>query len=102
MATKPASPSASATPGLPPRLLQLVREALWTLALVAGIYLTLCLVTHDPADPGWSRAAGDAAVINRGGVVGAWVSDILYYVFGGSALWLLLAAGTGLVRTYSM
>jgi DNA segregation ATPase FtsK/SpoIIIE, S-DNA-T family len=58
-----------------------------------------CLVSgHDSADlshadPGWSRIGGDQAVLNAGGPFGAWLSDLLLYLFGASAwLWVVLVA----------
>src|SRR5690606_4227653 len=38
-------------------------------------------------DPGWSHAASDAVVRNQGGALGAWLADVLLYLFGFSAWW---------------
>jgi len=100
-AAPPKSPTGPAT-GITPRLLRLMREAVWLAGLAAGVYLLLALLTHDGGDPGWSRAASSDALQNSAGVVGAWLSDILYYIFGRSALWLLLAVAVGLARSYGL
>ncbi len=74
-----------------PKKARLVREA-WWLALVAiGIFLALILFTYHRDDPSWSHSASDAALIhNAGGALGAWLSDILLYLFGFSAWWFVV------------
>ena len=47
-----------------------------------ALFLTLSLVTYHPADPGWSHAVSVAEVHNGGGIVGAYIADILLYIFG--------------------
>ena len=79
-----------------------MREAAWLAGLALGVYLALALFTHQLADPGWSRVASGGPVQNSAGLVGAWLSDVLYYVFGHSALWLLVAAGIALARSYGL
>ena len=79
-----------------------MREAVWLGGLALGVYLALALLTHDLGDPGWSRAGVHTAVSNSAGLVGAWLADILFYIFGHSALWLLAAAGIGLARSYGL
>ena len=79
--------SAQARAPLPPRLASLLRES-WWLALVAlAVYLTLVLGSYDKADPGWSHSTDSQTVTNAGGRVGAWVADLLLYLFGISAYW---------------
>lgn len=51
------------------------------LALIA-IYLTVALLSYHPADPGWSQAVSTNAVHNSAGIVGAWLANILLYLFG--------------------
>jgi S-DNA-T family DNA segregation ATPase FtsK/SpoIIIE len=69
------------------RLLQLFAEARWLLFGVLAAYLLLVLLSYHHSDPGWSRDTG-AAVLNKGGRFGAWVADILFYLFGLSVFWL--------------
>ncbi|NEZ03865.1 cell division protein FtsK [Wenzhouxiangella sp. XN201] len=57
-------------------------EALFLLILVAAVYLLLCLLSHDPGDPGWSRAAAEDGVNNLGGAFGAWLADLFLALFG--------------------
>jgi len=58
------------------------REGLFILITAAAVFLLLSLVSFSPEDPGWSRTAGGDAVRNHGGVVGAWLADVLLYLFG--------------------
>lgn len=71
----------------------LIKEAWWLALVVIGIYLTVILATYHPHDSSWSHSASDSAAIqNAGGAAGAWVSDILLYLFGLSAWWLVVFA----------
>jgi len=74
---------------LPARLAALLREAKWLLLVAAAVYLVLIFATFDRADPGWSHTATGAATRNAGGVVGAYLADILLYLFGVSAYWFV-------------
>ncbi|MCC5864365.1 MAG: DNA translocase FtsK 4TM domain-containing protein [Wenzhouxiangella sp.] len=57
-------------------------EALFLLILVSALYLLLSLISHHPADPGWSRDVASDQVRNLGGSFGAWMSDLFLVVFG--------------------
>jgi S-DNA-T family DNA segregation ATPase FtsK/SpoIIIE len=72
---------------LPAKLAALVREAKWLALVALALYLALIFSTFNRADPGWSHSATDAVVANAGGVIGAWLADLLLYVFGVSAYW---------------
>jgi S-DNA-T family DNA segregation ATPase FtsK/SpoIIIE len=72
---------------LPAKLANLLREARWlVLAALAG-YLLLIFLTFHKGDPGWSLSATAAETHNAGGRAGAWVADLLLYLFGLSAYW---------------
>jgi len=74
-----------------PKKARLVREAWWLVLVTIGIFLTLILFTYHRDDPSWSHSASDTAVINNaGGALGAWLSDILLYLFGFSAWWFVV------------
>jgi len=57
------------------------------LLIAAGLYLFLILVTYHRSDPGWSHSATEAVTRNAGGAFGAWLSDLMLYLFGLSAYW---------------
>lgn len=72
---------------------KLVREAWWLGLILVGLYLAVILLTYNREDPSWSHMASDGATIhNAGGAVGAWISDMLLYLFGFSAWWWAVLA----------
>ncbi|PHV11549.1 DNA translocase FtsK [Chitinimonas sp. BJB300] len=79
--------SARASNPLPPQLGIVLRESWWLAAVVAGIYLVIILASYNASDPGWSHAATQAVVHNKGGNFGAWLADVLLALFGFSAWW---------------
>ncbi len=76
----------TATP-LPAKLASLVREAKWLALVALALYLLLIFATFNRGDPGWSHSATGAVTRNAGGVVGAWIADLLLYLLGLSAYW---------------
>jgi S-DNA-T family DNA segregation ATPase FtsK/SpoIIIE len=92
---KPCRESAS------PKTAGVVREAWWLVLVMVGLYLAAILLTYDRNDPSWSHSASDSAVIeNAGGQVGAWLADILLYLFGFSAWWWVVFAFYGVWLVY--
>jgi S-DNA-T family DNA segregation ATPase FtsK/SpoIIIE len=73
---------------LPGRLVKLLTEAKWFIFAVFALYLTISLASYSKIDPGWSHAISVAKITNLGGRIGAWLSDILLFMFGLSAWWL--------------
>ena len=57
---------------------------------VLAVYLVLVLASYSSLDPSWSHSSSDPTVRNYGGAFGAWLSDMLLYVFGLSAWWLVV------------
>jgi S-DNA-T family DNA segregation ATPase FtsK/SpoIIIE len=76
----------SRTP-LPSRLARLLSEARWIASAVALLYFVLILLSYNKADPGWSHANTVASISNMGGRAGAWIADLLLFIFGFSAWW---------------
>src|SRR3954453_13226798 len=72
---------------LPAKLAGLLREAKWLVLVALAAYLLLILATYHRGDPGWSHSASGAVAHNAGGAFGAWLSDVLLYLFGISAYW---------------
>ena len=78
---------------LPERAMRLLDEARWFANAGAGFLLALILLTYDRADPGWSNAGPPREIHNAGGRVGAWMADLLLYLFGASTwIWVGLIA----------
>ena len=55
--------------------------------IALALYLLLIFATFQRSDPGWSHTSTDAVARNAGGAFGAWLSDLMLYVFGLSAYW---------------
>ena len=72
---------------LPNRLVRLLSEARWLALAVLGLYFVLILASYNKMDPGWSHETLVPKVSNLGGRAGAWLSDLLLYIFGISAWW---------------
>ncbi|WP_072821624.1 DNA translocase FtsK [Modicisalibacter ilicicola] len=69
------------------RLQGSTREGVVILLLAACVFLLLALFSYTPQDPGWSHSGPEQDVANWMGQIGAWLSDVLYSLFGASALW---------------
>ena len=72
---------------LPGRLVKLLSEARWFALGVLTVYLILILLSFSKVDPGWSHSQVTPHLFNWGGRVGAWLADLLLYIFGFSAWW---------------
>ncbi|MDP1716574.1 MAG: DNA translocase FtsK 4TM domain-containing protein, partial [Burkholderiales bacterium] len=72
---------------LPPKIASLLRESWWLVLLALALYLLLVLFTYSKADPGWSHSVNNAIIRNAGGLVRAYISDLMLAVFGMSAYW---------------
>ncbi len=71
----------------------IAKEAWWLLFSVVGLYLALILATYYHDDPSWTHSASEHAIVhNAGGAVGAWLSDMMLYLFGFSAWWFAVFA----------
>ncbi|MBI2306343.1 MAG: DNA translocase FtsK 4TM domain-containing protein [Rhodocyclales bacterium] len=65
----------------------MLQESRWLALVVLAGFLSLSLFGYHPEDPGWSRAVFSSTLHNPAGRAGAWVSDLLLYIFGVSAWW---------------
>jgi S-DNA-T family DNA segregation ATPase FtsK/SpoIIIE len=72
---------------LPNRVVRLLSEARWLALAALGLYFVLILLSFSKADPGWSHERVVVDVANLGGRAGAWLSDLLLFIFGFSAWW---------------
>jgi len=72
------------------RLFVLLRESRWILLVACALYFTVALYGYDRADPAWSHSVSGMHTANPGGVLGAYLSDLLFYLFGFSAWWWVL------------
>ncbi|QID17228.1 DNA translocase FtsK [Nitrogeniibacter mangrovi] len=91
-----ASRTSTRNPPLPERIAHLLQETRWIILGVMSIYVAMILLGYSKADPGWSHATDATRVANPGGRFGAWLADVLLYLFGGSAWWLVIFLGYGI------
>jgi S-DNA-T family DNA segregation ATPase FtsK/SpoIIIE len=89
-----------ASDALSPRFERLLRESRWLLVVALLGYVALVLGSYTKTDPGWSFSGSGAPIANRGGHVGAWLADLLLYLFGLSAWWLVVAGIVIIVSGY--
>lgn len=82
--------AAAGAPPLPGRVARLLRESRWLALAVLAAYLVLILATYHRGDPGWSHSVAAERIHNAGGQVGAYLADLLLYLFGVSAWWWVL------------
>lgn len=73
-----------------------MQEVRWLILGVMSLYVGLILLGYSATDPGWSQAAEVSRIANPGGRFGAWLADLLYYLFGVSAWWWVVFLGYGL------
>ncbi|MBS0545137.1 MAG: DNA translocase FtsK 4TM domain-containing protein [Proteobacteria bacterium] len=82
---------------LPEKISLLLQEARWLILGVMSLYVGLVLLGYNRSDPGWSHASAAARVTNPGGRFGAWLADLLLYLFGLSAWWWVVFLAYGLM-----
>lgn len=70
-----------------PRVARLLRESGLLMLMGAALYLVLIFFSYDRGDAGWSHSGDFNQVQNAGGHAGAWLADLLLYLFGASAWW---------------
>ncbi len=68
----------------------LLRETRWLMLVACAVYIAMVLYGYNHDDPAWSHSASGAITQNPGGVLGAWLADLLLYLFGSSAWWVVL------------
>ena len=59
-----------------------IREVVIFAMMIFAIYLLMALITFHPDDPGWSHSVNADSIRNSGGVIGAWIADVMLYIFG--------------------
>ncbi|MEY3475215.1 MAG: putative cell division ATPase [Pseudomonadota bacterium] len=76
-------------------------EALLILSGVLLLFWVVVLFSHSAADAAWSTSGSSVAgagAQNWGGKIGAWVSDLSFYLLGYSVWWCVLVAGLAWLR----
>ena len=84
--TMETSRPAQASP-LPEKIVLVLQESRWLALIALAAFLSLALWGYQRGDPGWSHSTPGAVLHNPAGRGGAWLADLLLYVFGLSAWW---------------
>ncbi|MBC3879339.1 DNA translocase FtsK 4TM domain-containing protein [Undibacterium sp. FT79W] len=87
-------------PPLPNKMVVLLMEARWLIFAALSVCLILILATYSKADPGWSQSSVVPKIHNLGGKFGAWLADVVLYVFGFSAWWWSVVCLRQVVKSY--
>jgi S-DNA-T family DNA segregation ATPase FtsK/SpoIIIE len=90
---------------LPEKIGNLLQESRWLGVGAVALFLIMALWGFNrEEDPGWSHAVVSSTLHNPTGRAGAWIADLLLYLFGLSAWWwiVLLACSSGGVSANSM
>jgi DNA segregation ATPase FtsK/SpoIIIE, S-DNA-T family len=78
---------------MPDKIGSLLQESRWLGVGALAVFLIMALWGFQRSDPGWSHAVGAAGLQNPAGRAGAWVADLMLYVFGLSAWWWVVLLG---------
>ncbi len=68
------------------------QEIALTLGFVFLLFWLIALVSHNVQDPAWTTSGAGAHLFNWGGKLGAWLSDLSFFLFGYSVIWAYGAA----------
>jgi len=61
---------------------QRLREAGMLVSLAVATYILVALYSYDARDAAWSHSGTNTDIQNFGGVAGAWIADLSFYLFG--------------------
>ena len=81
------------TSPLPEKIGTLLQESRWLALGAVALFLSLALWGFSKQDPGWSHAIIGQTLHNPAGRAGAWISDLMLYLFGLSAWWWIVLLG---------
>ena len=83
----------SNTSPLPDKIGGLLQESRWLGLGAVALFLSMALWGFNKEDPGWSHSVNSSTLHNPTGRAGAWLADIMLYVFGLSAWWWIVLFG---------
>ncbi len=59
-----------------------LREAGMLLSFAVATYILVTLSSYDSEDSAWSHSGSNLEIQNFGGIAGAWIADLCFYLFG--------------------
>ena len=66
---------------------RIANEGILVVGLVFLLFWVVALISYTPQDTAWTTSGTGAALVNRGGRLGAWIADVSYFLLGYS-VWL--------------
>jgi DNA segregation ATPase FtsK/SpoIIIE-like protein len=84
------------------RKMMFAGEAGMLISFALAGYFLVAMFSYDALDPSWSHSGSNTEIANFGGTAGAWMADLLFYLFGFLAFLLpimLIYNGMILVKT---
>jgi S-DNA-T family DNA segregation ATPase FtsK/SpoIIIE len=75
---------------LPEKIGNLLQESRWLALGAVALFLSMALWGFHKDDPGWSHAVVSGTPHNPTGRAGAWIADLMLYLFGFSAWWWIV------------
>ena len=75
---------------LPEKIGNLLHESRWLGLGAIALFLSMALWGYHKDDPGWSHAVVSGTLLNPAGHFGAWIADLMLYLFGFSAWWWIV------------
>ncbi len=79
---------------------RLLAEARWIALALVVLGLAAVLLSYHRDDPGFTNAAATQRIANWGGSAGAWLADLLFFLFGFSASLWVVFLGSWVVRGF--
>jgi len=61
---------------------QRLREAGMLISFAVASYILVALYSYNSQDAAWSHSGTNSEIHNFGGITGAWIADLSYYLFG--------------------
>ncbi len=68
---------------------RVVREIIGLILLAVSIFLAVSLITYYHGDPSWNKAGAGVLVVNKVGLIGAYISNFLLVLLGVGAYFLI-------------
>jgi S-DNA-T family DNA segregation ATPase FtsK/SpoIIIE len=59
-----------------------LREIVFASFLLFGMFFLMTLLTYNQEDGGWTHSGLSSVVQNAGGIIGAWIADLAFSLFG--------------------
>ncbi len=81
------------TSPLPDKIGGLLQESRWLALGAVALFLSMALWGFNKEDPGWSHSVNSNTLHNPAGRAGAWLADLMLYIFGLSAWWWIVLFG---------